>query len=564
MNLHDPGEIAALSEWIDGGEAQDQSVLLSGVSGSGRRFLLNAAAAEAATAGLKVIHVRVDLDGWEPDAVSERDFAAFLASKNAAPQPAFDTAEEPPTLDRALLIAAAVGGAHADRVIEAGSLEALADSLADDERLVIHAVDSAALPSLARTKLFELGTRPGVRFALSCSPGDGTGKVSRDADVLRFEMMPLDAGEIRAALGVDKDRAQRLFELSAGMRGVLATRFDPQQPEPLLAKALEGFDGDERRRLESFAHLAALCGETVPVKRLLAFLGVEGDEQEDWIDRIDETLGSDSELKLFADRFQHPSFPGEQVYGFQSSADAAALCAALPADSRARLATELLTSFIRTLTLNTRAGALLFVELCRRAGGDRDRRELERELAWWVGAPDAGAMRDQLAAEVRLGVRTFPLLWETVNAAQFRWPAYRTLAVLEAAETSGIPQELAAAIEALRSGLLLQIGRFADAEVSAKKGVEIAQDKLLESALVERLGAALRSQGRQEAAAEQFARAHALRLQLLQDGDPRAPQVLQQYAAILRKSGEEEKAAEIEAKLGAVKPAEKPSPSALP
>ena len=123
--------------------------------------------------------------------------------------------------------------------------------------------------------------------------------------------------------------------------------------------------------------------------------------------------------------------------------------------------------------------------------------------------------------------------------------------VLEAGIVNGAPQELAAAIETLRSGLLLQCSRFADAEAAAKQGIELCQDKLLESALVERLGAALRSQGRQEAAEEAFKRCHELRMELLADGDPRAKPVLQQYAAVLRHAGQEEQAAEIEKKLGA-------------
>lgn len=552
MNLHDPGEIDALSECIEGVENPAGSVILSGAPGSGRRYLLKQAVEQARQAGLRPLHVELDLDGWEPEAVSEKDFAAFQAAKKGTDAGSIDTSDEPGSVDRMLLLTGAVGCAEPDRLLAAGSLEAVADSLEDDERLVVHAVDSTGLPSLARRRLFELGRRPNVLLAVSCETGDGSGKVARGADVVRFEVMPLDEGEIRAALGVDEEAASRLRELSGGVRGLLAERLDPQAPSPLLAATLAGFDGDDRKRLDSFVHLAALCGESVPVRRLLAFLGVDTEEgQDEWIDRVDETLGAESELGLFADRFQHPSFPGEQTYGFRSSAEAAALRAALPADSRARLAGELLSAFSRSLALTTRAATRMFVDLCRHAGADQDRRELERELAWWVGPGDADAMREQLAEEVRDGVRTFPLVWTTVSSVQFRWPPYRTLAVLEAGLSRGAPKELAAPIETLRSGLLLQTGRFADAEASARRGIEIAADKLLESALVERLGAALRSQGRKEAAEEAFAKCHQLRLQLLEDKDPRARQILEQYAAVLRKSGEDERAAEIEAKLNA-------------
>ncbi len=550
MNLHDEEEIAALSRWILETPDEPQAILLSGAPGSGRRYLLGCAVEQARGGGLSVLHATLDLDGWEPDRVSGAASLAYLASKTGGEALAGASAEEPANLDQALRLAAAAGADEgSERFVKAETLRDLADGLGAEERLVLHVVDSASLPALARKRLFKLGDRPGVRFALSCDPRDGTNKVARGAAAMRFELMPLDEGEIRVLFDVDEETADSLRKHSGGFHGALAERLDAEAPRTLLEQALEAAPEEKRRHLESFAHLASLCGENVPVRRLLAFLGIDADGFEDWIDLIDETLGVDSDLALFAERFEHPAFADEQVYGFRSSADAATLRAGLPPDSRARLAAELLGSFSRSMALDTRAATRLFVELCGHAQADHDRKELERELAWWVGPGDADALREQLAQEVTEGLRTFALLWTTVNTVQFRWPAYRTLAVLDAAVAQGAPQPLEAAVEAIRSGLMLEVGRFADAEATAKKGIELSTDKLLESALSERLGAALRSQGREDDAAEAFARSHELRMELLEEGDRRVAPVLKQYAQMLRRESREDEAAKIEERL---------------
>jgi len=522
---------------------------LAGHVGSGRADLVRQGAESARADGLRVLHARIDLDGWEPGRVSGAEFLTYQTTKHQVEPLDLSLPDDAP-LGAVVLAVAALLASERDPFLGADDLAGVAGSLEPDERLLIEVVDSVSLPSIVRESFLSLSeTNARVALSLAAHPNDGHGKVSRGRETTRIELMPLDPGELVVASGVDPDRAQALGDRYGGNRLItpllVAAESDP------LTDALAAVPEDHRKRMESFVHLAAICGENVPVHLLLDFLAVEPDDRDDWIDWIDDHLGADSEVGLFAERFQHPSFPGQPVYGFANLGWVDVLRSRLPADSRARLASELLRAFVGSSPLDARAAVRLAVELGRVAGEahDSDRKELERELCWWVGPEDFEAMREHLAAELLQGVRNFQLCWTTINAVQFHWPPARTLTLLEAASSGSVPEVLRAPIEAVRSGLMIEAGQPAEAETSALRGVELADDKLLESALMERLGAARRAQGRGEQADQDFVRSHQLRMELLEEGDARVVPVLRQYAQVLRANGRETDAAEIEQRL---------------
>lgn len=532
--------------------AEDTPFLLNaaGMTGSGRAELVRLGAAKAEEDGLTVVHLRIDLDGWEPERTALADFLAYQAEKHGV-APLESAPQEDASFETALLASGALLCRDRERILAAGGLHATAAGLGDDERLLLDFDDLVSLPAFGRERVLKLAEEnPRTAVAFATHPGDGHGKVARGREAVRIELMPLDSGELAGALELDAEDAERIRAASGGNRGVSRV-LAAADGDPLEA-ALASVPEDRRKRLESFAHLAALCGENVPVHLLLDFLAVDAEERDDWIDLVDDHLGADAEFALFAERFQHPSFPNQPVYGFSDPSWADALRSRLGPESRTRLASDLLRAFVGSSPLDTRAAARLAVELGRAAGEihKNDRMELERELGWWVGGADLERMREHLTGEIEQGKKAFALVWTTVNAVQFRWPATRTIALLEACLTGRVPESLRAAAEAIRSGLLIEAGQFAEAETFALKGVEFADDKLLESALVERLAAARRSQGREQQAAEDFARAHALRMELLEEGDGRVKPVLQQYAHALRANGREEEAVEIERRLG--------------
>jgi hypothetical protein len=124
------------------------------------------------------------------------------------------------------------------------------------------------------------------------------------------------------------------------------------------------------------------------------------------------------------------------------------------------------------------------------------------------------------------------------------------LALLQAIRVGDLPVHLRAAHAAIAAGLLLEADRPAEALEAAEAGVGQAEsDRLLESALWERMGRAYLAMGRQEEAAEPFARCGRLQEQMLDEGDPRVAPWIKAYARTLRQAGREQEAVRLEDKL---------------
>lgn len=590
LNLHHDAEIDALADRLaDDREDGPAATLVSGEAGEGRRYFVARVAERLREKGVRALYAQIDLDGYEPERADPVAYARHAAAKRGAE---LDPADEGwirrsmrgprPSLHDFLAAAILVGRDDAsenlrERLTDAFAATdpwaALAESLAADERLALHVVDTAELPSVAREWLLELSTRhPRLKTVISCLPDDGLGKLVRARPNLRFEVMPLDPGELRSLLeerltapGLPDRFYDELWEQTGGVRGLVAQAverrlrdgaFDPSaaapsvDPATLLEEAAAGLDADDGKRLTSFVSLAALCGDNIPVREVLDYLGVEEDVLDDWIDRLDETVGADSDHALFAERFQHPSLPGRTVYGFASGAFALRLRKSFSVEARTRLALELMKFLGQRFPVGSRAAARFYVELSRWAQQNEQRLELERELAWWAGPDELGALRSIVAAELAAGQRTPLAIWTTVNTVQFGWPPARTLALLQTIPVKGLPPHLHAAHAALCSGLLLQAERPAEALAAAEAGVKLTtQDRLLESALWERMGRAYLAMGRQEEAKAPFARCGELQEQLLDEGDARVTPWIKAYARTLREAGHEQQAVRLEQKL---------------
>jgi len=222
----------------------------------------------------------------------------------------------------------------------------------------------------------------------------------------------------------------------------------------------------------------------------------------------------------------------------------------LSPDARTRLALELMKFLGQRFPVGSRAAARFYAELSRWARQDEQRLELERELAWWVGPDELGALRQILSSELAAGQRTPLAVWTTVNNVQFGWPAARTLVLLQTIRPEGLPPHLHAAHAALASGLLLQIERPQEALQAAEAGVKAGtQDRLLECALWERMGRAYQAMGREEESNEPFARCREMQEQMLDEGDMRVAPWIQAYAKSLREAGRKDEAARLEDKI---------------
>lgn len=581
LHLHEESEVDALARLILSRDPQDQRiVILSGKPDSGRRSLLAAAVerarrdAEAGDAARGVWLAHTDLDGFEPDSVTPSAYLAYQLSKlgrvddPAASELAARVEASPEAGVAGIALLAAVAGrdARSDELCAAAAASLQASGVdwgaliseAADRVVVLHLTDSAQIPATLRDELLGFAERNvGLLVALSSDPIHGSQKVTLGRHAALFEVMALEENELSRMLDERvEDRsagqAAALIAASAGSRGLIRLRLaqggsPPTPGEALADLARVAEDAERRKTLEAFLAHAALCGDCVPVRTLLQYLGVVGEQLDDWIDWIDENIGSDSEQRLFADRFQHPSFSGELVYGFREPAEAEAIRLALPPESRRRMARAFVEWLLRSVAIQTRAGMRLVVDLCFHAGADKERIEFERELSWWAGAADCDRLRRLLVRESRLKEQ----MWAAVNSMQLRWPPSRSLAIVDALVELGVPPDLMGPLSAIRGGLLLHLRRFEDAAREARNGIERGgPDRLLESVLIERLATAQEALGDTEEAVSNSKRSLEIRLELLASGDERVESLLRQQAAMLRQAGREAEAGEIEARLG--------------
>ena len=600
LNLHHDADVEALAQRLAADhEEQPCALLVSGLPGQGRRYFVARSVEHMRAVGSQALYAAIDFDGYEPDKPDPVCYARHAAAKRGV---ALDPADEawirrslhgprPALLD--FFAAALLAGRDAasaglrDLLSEAFAATdpwtALAEGLSPEQTLVVHLVDTAELPAVIRERLLDLSGRfPHFKTVISCLPDDGLGKLVRGRPNLRFEVMPLESGELCSLLeerlaepDLPDSFYEELWTETSGVRGLTAAAIErrieagvlvqdaggrwrseqgaqPARVDPanILEEAGAELSPDEAKRLASFVSLAALCGDNVPVRELLEYLGVENERLDEWIDRLDETVGADSGHALFAERFQHPSLPGRTVYGFASSAFALRLRQGFSDEALARLAGELMRFLGQRFTVGSRAAARFYVELSRWALANEQRLELERELAWWVGPDELEALGSIVAAELDAGQRSPLAVWTTVNTVQFGWPPERTLTLLHAIRPDGIPSHLRGAHAAMRAGLLLEAGRPAEALDAAEAGVGAAgQDRLLESALWERMGRAYLAMGREQDAREPFARCGKLQEQMLEEGDARVAPWIKAYARTLRQSGHEQEAARLEGKL---------------
>ncbi|MDA0203906.1 MAG: hypothetical protein O3A53_08975 [Acidobacteria bacterium] len=570
FELHEDAEIQALARLLDPQAAEDRCcVILSGSPDGGRESLLDAAVNHLRGSGQSVLYSRIDLDGFEPDVVSPQEYAKYLSSKARdghidqavealAAGLASDTALRAEPL---ALLALAAGRDEQSEALVALADEALEqggvcwDKLAPnpDQAVVIHLDDSSHLPALVRAAILDLEI-PGLTVAISCYSIQDSREVVGKRSAARFELMPMDEGEVRfwlrervgetaagnAAAAYDACRGSR------GVLGLLAAEGEwnaPLTPAQLLDRLTASCDEDRQKTVRAFLVHAALCGENVPVRTILEYLGVDAAEIDDWTDLIDETVGEDSEARLFGSRFQHPSFPGEIVYGFREPASRERLRLAAPDDSRRRVAQQFAAWLFQNRPTTTRAAARLLAELCFLGGIDGDRQALERELAWWAGDADLDALRGLLIEERR------PMneIWTAVNAVQTHWPPQRVLVLLDVAKQLGVDKQSESALYTVRAGLLLRLQRFEEACDSADAALAAAgADQLLQSVLLEQRGSARRALGRDAEAFADFERCRALRLELLTAGDGRVIPLLQRSLDLLRQGGRTEEAAVVE------------------
>lgn len=434
--------------------------------------------------------------------------------------------------------------------------------LGRDRRLILHAVASSQLTDPLRLRLLEEArTNPALILAISCSPGEESGRVAARSPSLRLDLTPLPAG------------------------GLL----DP------VKELLDDIDLEAADRLQRFLDLAALCGEDVPAEILFHHLEMDEEQQEELLDVIDEDLVEPEDQRLFIDhQYGHPSFPGLLTYSFLSPRLNHALVEPLPEDKRRRLAAELLEFMERSVPLHTRGMTLLRLALADRNGDPERRASFARDLRVWIGEGDVDDLAADFTRSLEEGTLTPENLLGTAQETEGRWPPHVRLAFVQAAgqRSATLSPEARAGLHLLRAEILRDLDRRPEALEEARRALETSRGLLgsedsslakpltllgvllretgqpreaqehLEQALaiqgrqgetdglglasvLAQLGAVLRDLGQREAARDHLLQALSLHRQLLGDSHPAVAGDLNHLATVLRELGDARQALEF-------------------
>ena len=305
FELHEDGEVLGLARLLNPQEAEDRRcVILSGSPDGGRKSLLDAAVSRLRGSGRTVLYSHIDLDGFEPDFVSPGDYAKYLSSKahdghvdqRAQALAARLASEKIVSAEQFALLALVAGRDEQSDALAALANEAFEQGGVCWDRLVpnpqqaviLHLNDSSDLPALLRAAILDLEI-PGLTVAISCYSSQSSNEVVGKRSAARFELMPMDEGEVRSWLGerageAAAANAAAVYDACRGSRGVLGLlAAEGEWSAPLTpAQALDNLtttcDEDRRKTLRTFLVHAALCGENVPVRTILEYLGIDAEQ----------------------------------------------------------------------------------------------------------------------------------------------------------------------------------------------------------------------------------------------------------------------------------------------
>lgn len=484
-NLHREEDLVRAEELFRGtglaGDGPSVLVLSSDGRGAGRGYFLEALAYRLHDDAAAPIVLRLDLGGFEPDRPNALGLYLQYQLEQRRALPGEDEAEEigkavrwPPGEAAAVALAAllALGPLAANLAILAeatpqAALERLAAELGAEGALVLHVADFAQLSEPQRRRLVELAERqPRCFLAFSCC-GDAGERVAPGAryDSMRIEIEPLSQDELREEIdgligpGVfAAEEIELLWRSTGGSPALAGARLEELMEKGALQQVDGGFrwagerkiaghietrlteiletasDPDLGKALRSVLFYGALCGGILPPLLLLEMMEVSEELANEVIDLIDDTLVE--ELGLIDDlEFRHPGFPGLQVYRYAHPGLGATILHKVGAESASAAANALLEALEHRLPAYTRAAAELHLALSRHLGPAYQKVHLDR-LGWWIGPDDAAALEALVRGKIAAGETDFAAVWKVVESQGQRWPSYRRLALLKAAEDS--------------------------------------------------------------------------------------------------------------------------------
>lgn len=484
FNLHREEDFERAEAFLRGagaaGDGPSVLVLSADGRGAGRSYFLEALAYRLREEAAPPLVLHLDLGGFELDRPQALGHYLRFQLEKRSSGPADEELAEigkhlgwPPGEAGALVLAAMLElGPPRDRLAllaeatPAAALERLALEIGAEATLVLHLADFAQLTELERGRLVALAERLPRLFLAFSAFGDAAERVAPLARhaLLRVEIEPLSREELRAEIDgllgpndISAEQVEMLWLSTGGAPALAGARLEELAGEGLLREeggvftlAEEGLAGeletglaetlaasgetDLGKALRSVLFYGALCGGTLPPQLLLEMMDVPEELADAVIDLIDERLVD--ELGFVLDlEFRHPGFPGLQVYQFAHPGLGATILYKVGAEGASAAANALLGALEHRLPAYTRAAAELHLALSRHLGPAYQKVHLDR-LAWWVGADDAAALEAAVRQKIAAGELDFEAVWKVVESQGQRWPPYRRLALLKAAEDS--------------------------------------------------------------------------------------------------------------------------------
>jgi hypothetical protein len=342
-------------------------------------------------------------------------------------------------------------------------LQRLMDAALERGSVVVHVPHAPELSLLIRDWLLDFMERfrPSadrqVRLVFSCTPGTDDLMLRSWHQRERFELAPLDAGEIHQLVSqrfvgeCPEELALGLTQYSGGWPGLIARslqelvrsgclsehaigawELNEGAMEPGLGGAFsQAYYAPLRGVLErlgadailvrQFLLLAALCSPDVPARLLMEALGLDEEQQEHLVDVVDDHFTLDGRKTSL--RFLHdnptgqPSFKGHPIYRFTDPLVPRAILdhSGLGPNDLADRARALLTFLGSRLNPSSRGIALLFLHLAEYAGDARLLEDLRLRLVWWTTRLETEKLTTALVAAVERGELDPGRLWIAID-----------------------------------------------------------------------------------------------------------------------------------------------------
>ena len=392
-------------------------------------------------------------------------------------------------------------------------LRACLAELSKDQKLLIHGRDWSSLPVTLRRWLVREAEKAPERLLLVISSSLEADKAevtpASRHEPARIEIHSLSHADLRRALDerfapnlFPDDLVTSLMEGTGGRPGAIAHRLadlmevgaiakdtnacwrlppdghaNPRVAEVLSAGFFERVadhlaeeDDQEQKVLRDFLVLAALGGNFVPLPPIFAFLGLGEEGREAVTDFVDDVL--EGELGWLTDcGFQHPSFPGINVYAFTNNLIPHVILDQISEIDREVQAIKFLR-FLEEAAQPRRRGMTRWLLAIADHLGPKERNSYEHQLAWWCGQEDVEPLREEIETRLQAEELEPEAVWRIAREAN-TWPPYRRLALHDAltgaaagegkSEQDVVSPEDLPLFHALRADLLRLQGRFAEA-----------------------------------------------------------------------------------------------------